>query len=906
MALSIPSAAEKVVSPDGRVSAEISVKDNRLVFSGRCDGREVWLPSAAGLTLDGERIFENVSIRKAGAKRIDEKYLVLSSADSLRNIANELTVDVRNRKTGNSYQMDIRCYDNGIAYRTRIPRNPARNARRINSEEAEWRLPAGGRAVFGERNSSWKLKTYAGEFRISPLDSLHLVSEQGPMQMMPILYETSDSLYLTIAEAALFNYSGMRLKAEAGGLLRGNFTEPDGFDVEGEITTPWRVLMINRNLSEVVNNHLLTDLAPAADPLLFSDRSWIRPGRSVWSWWSNIDGRFMTSEGEKEMIDRASNLGFEYTTLDEGWEDRADKWGFVADLVKYGAPKKVDVILWRHWNRLNNPRDNYAAMGLFMDSVAAAGAKGLKIDYMNGEDKERVDFTTRALQLAAERRLLVNFHGCQKPSGEMRTYPNEITREAVRGLELNRISADYNARMRRECKPVLEGPQPPGTENIPIPAAHDVLLPLTRGALGPTDYTPVGISNPGYTTPAHHLAMSVLLESPLQTMAENPFHLFRNKGLKPAIDFLGSLPTVWDEREVLKATRLGGSLMMKKRSGRDYYLAGVSVKSVPVTLTLDFLDEDGIYEGLLIKDSAEGFTADKKAFRKGDVLEANMSDGGGFLLRLKRVACPRKEIALWDGEHSPRHKVEVKRAEHMDRNGHVWNVSEPTLTIYSPADSERKDVAVVICPGGGYAFGSFLKEGEWFAEWLASHGIVSGVLKYRMPEGVDSVPSEDAARAFDIMREHAAEYGFDAEKIGIMGFSAGGHLAGTMVTHGRGAARPAFGVLMYPVITMDYDLTHKGSRRSLIGESPDASKIAYYSLELQPDKKTPPTLLMASADDRTVKVENTIGFVTAMRRAGADVASYIFPSGGHGWGFKRDFRYHEDMKRLLLDWLESR
>lgn len=627
-----------VSSPDGSVHATVSCdgEGSSLVFKGVYKGKTVWKASSLGLTVDGVELFRDVRLAEKGRREIDETYELTFSRAALRNHANELAVNVTHLPTGYSYVVEVRCHDNGIAYRLRLP---GTGTRRVNREVAEWRLPENGTAWFGERNSSWKLMTYAGEFVDAPMSELHKVSKQGPVQMMPLMCTYPDSLYLTVMEAALFNYSGMRLEAMPDGALKADFTEPDGFDVTGEILTPWRVLMISESLDGVVNSHLLTDLAPAAAPDLFSDRSWIRPGRSVWSWWSNIDGRFMTGEGERAMIDRASDLGFEYTTLDEGWEDKPDKWKFVRDLVDYGKQRGVGVFLWRHWSRLNNTENGYAAMAAFMDTVAAVGVKGLKIDYMNGEDKDRVDFDVMALQLAAERKLMINFHGCQKPTGEARTYPNEITREAVRGMELNRITADYRARMAAKGTPVTDGPHVRGGENQCIPACHNVVLPVLRGAIGAVDYTPIGFSMPGNTTASHQLAMAFLLDSPLMTMAENPFYLFRTPGLEPMIPMIKSIPLVWDESHVLAGTELGKSLVMAKRCGDDWYLSAVTTEPSELSLSLDFLEPRCGYYGEWICDAVSdgGFERKTGRFRGGSKFLIKFAENGGMVMKLSKI-----------------------------------------------------------------------------------------------------------------------------------------------------------------------------------------------------------------------------------------------------------------------------
>ena len=314
--------------------------------------------------------------------------------------------------------------------------------------------------------------------------------------------------------------------------------EKEGFDLRDTVTTPWRVLIVAEDLDQLVNTDIVTNLSPAPDPALFADTSWIRPGRSLWSWWSNIDGRYMTVEGERAVIDLAADMGYEYSRLDEGWERLTNKWETLREMADYAAGKGVGLFVWRHWEKLNDPAEDYLQMRSFMDSVADCGVRGLKIDFMNGEGLRQIRFTTAVLENAARRRLLINFHGCQKPSGEIRTYPNELTREGVRGMELNRITANYLARMQAAGTPVADRPHVPGNENQNIPASHNAALPFTRCVAGPADYTPAGFSMPGDVLPVQQLACAYLITSPLMTLAENPFYLFREERLRPALEFL--------------------------------------------------------------------------------------------------------------------------------------------------------------------------------------------------------------------------------------------------------------------------------------------------------------------------------------------------------------------------------
>ena len=343
LSASCGSSAQK--SPSGNIRAEVFADKEGLSYSVTHDGRTIIDTSAMGVTIDGTELFRDAVLRPAGTRKINETYSVTGRKAVSENRCNEYLFDVTHRPSGYTYQLQTRLYDDGFAYRFILPGD---GKRIVNGEAAQWRPPHRSRVWFAERNSGWKLLTYAGEWISTTADSLHIVSRQGPVQTMPLLYQTPDE-YVMITEAALYGYSGMRLRAEAGASLRADFTEQEGFELSGDIVTPWRVTIIARDLDALVNTDIITSLNPAPDPELFADTSWIVPGRSLWSWWSGIDGRFMTLEGEKRVIDTASSLGIEYSTIDDGWEERPDKWKFLQELTGYAESRGVGLFVWRHW-----------------------------------------------------------------------------------------------------------------------------------------------------------------------------------------------------------------------------------------------------------------------------------------------------------------------------------------------------------------------------------------------------------------------------------------------------------------------------------------------------------------------------------------------------------------------------
>jgi len=231
-------------------------------------------------------------------------------------------------------------------------------------------------------------------------------------------------------------------------------------------------------------------------------------------------------------------------------------------------------------------------------------------------------------------------------------------------------------------------------------------------------------------------------------------------------------------------------------------------------------------------------------------------------------------------------------------NNMVRRVTVPTLTIYKPAAPNAQRSAVIICPGGGYSVLASGHEGTDVAKALSNFGITAFVLKYRLPN--DSImkdksvgPLQDVQRAFQIVRERAAEWNLDAAKIGVMGFSAGGHLAATASTQynrevienpKHTSFKPSFSILIYPVISFTDNLTHMGSRDNLIGKNPDENAVKQYSNELQVNAQTPPAFLVHSADDTVVPVGNSIAYYEALIKNKVYSEMLLYPHGGHGYG----------------------
>ncbi|AXA92096.1 alpha/beta hydrolase [Massilia sp. YMA4] len=250
--------------------------------------------------------------------------------------------------------------------------------------------------------------------------------------------------------------------------------------------------------------------------------------------------------------------------------------------------------------------------------------------------------------------------------------------------------------------------------------------------------------------------------------------------------------------------------------------------------------------------------------------------------------------------------------------GHVANVGEPTLLRVGPAVDRPNGSAVIVAPGGGYVRLAYEREGIQYANWLGTLGVTTFVLKYRMQEYGHPAPLQDVLRAVRLLRSRAAEFRIDPDRIGVMGSSAGGHLAasaGTLFDHPLGrtgnaldqvSARPDFLMLLYPVITLDGAAAHAGSRKALLGANLAPELVRLMSLQHQVTPRTPPTLLIHTQADEAVPVENSILFYQALTRARVPAEMYLFEQGGHGMGMRDGLANASGWPRRAEEWLRSR
>ena len=610
LAFPSPLGAVSIDAPNGQLTAVVEVtEEGDLVYSLSADGRPIVTTSPMGITVDGQSRGKSVQLGEPEIDSVQHNFNVPGRRQHYRARGTRLTLPVLAQTGEVQFILEAQLFNDGFGFRYVLL---GQGVRRVQGELTSFAFPENSHIWFAERNNAWKLKTHAGEWIRARLEAMPTVSAQGPVQGLPLVLELpGDAGYAAVSEAGLLRYSGLRLKAVGKGRFVANFTERNGFELEDTICTPWRVVQFSQDLNGLVNSHLVTRLCPEPNPELFRETNYIRPGRSVWRWWSEGTG---TPVEERAMVEQAAKLGFEYTTIDDGWKNWAQAWSSLKDICNHAKTHDVGVFVWKHIDDVSDPANDYQDMRDFLDDARDAGVAGVKFDFFNGESLREVSLIETVLQESARRKLLVNLHGVGKSTGEYRTYPNLLTREGIRGLELNRMS---------------EGPVTP---------SHNAALPFTRFVVGPADYTPFTLqpSRLGRTTISHQLATFICFDSPLQTIAEHPGNILAVEDARVR-KLVEEIPAVWEETLVLPMSKIGGLAVMARRRGDDWFVAGIN--GGPATnceLDLDFLPT-GTRRALLVTDRSKGShlaDVENEVISPQTEISLALTEGGGFVLWL--------------------------------------------------------------------------------------------------------------------------------------------------------------------------------------------------------------------------------------------------------------------------------
>jgi alpha-glucosidase len=600
-----------VTAPGGHLTFQLGTDVARRVkYLVVLDGAVVVQPSRAGIVIDGVDLGEGVERVDIARSKTTVEYPTRGVHALAHDRSHDARVVFRHIKSGAQFTLEIRAFDDGVAFRYLVPGMGARTP----DEATAFRLAAGSTVWSHDLRGH-----YEGVHVRRPIEDV----PAGEWAAPPVTFKLpADGGYGSITEAALTSYPGIALQADGHGTLHARLGhahpishpyelryKPEDIQrvsmpasITGPIQTPWRVILVGRDLNTLVNSDVIHNVAPAPDPALFPKglaTDWIKPGRAVWRY---LDGGENTYEGLKQFTEMAEQLGFEYHVVEGVWQ----RWtpDQLAAFVAHARDHHVGIFLWKDSRALRDP----AARHEFLQMCHDLGVAGAKIDFFDHEAKEMIDLYDAILREAAAQHVLLDFHGANKPTGMDRTWPNELTREGVFGFEHRTMDA--------------WGP-------------HDATLPFTRYLAGPGDFTPVVFGERRKETSwAHQIATAAIFTSPLLVYGGHPRSLLEN----PAAEMIKSIPSVWDETIVLPPSEIGEVAAFARRHGRDWFVAVVNgstsrVLKIPAT----FLRR-GRYDVLVVRDDADDAAAvhvESGTLTRDRTITADLRAGGGFIARLR-------------------------------------------------------------------------------------------------------------------------------------------------------------------------------------------------------------------------------------------------------------------------------
>ena len=597
-----------VYSPDKQLRLEVFDHLGTLSYSVYFKSKPVINTSALQISIDKNTLTNQVTIDGSTSYTVNESYPWYGAHAVAINHCNGAKIKLLHGKS--SFLLDVRVFNDAAAFSFEIPGD--KNSSRIPDEATEFNIPAGSTIWYHDLNGH-----YEGQHVKKQIDSV----KTGQWIAPPATFKLpGDAGYASIAEADLKNYAGMALQANGKGKLVLQLADHHPIShpyelryskediarvskpaaIAGTITTPWRVIMVGADLNTLVNCDAVHNLCPPPNKEYFPqgiNTSWVKPGRAVWQY---LDGSGdKTVNNMKEYSRLASELGFEHNILEGFWSKWSDDE--IKDLVSYSKQRGVSIWVWMHSKDLRDSSVRHAQFKRCHD----LGIAGLKIDFFDNEAKEVVDLYEDILTETARLHLMVDFHGSNKPTGQMRTWPNELTREAVKGMESSKLEDR---------------------------ATHSTTLPFTRFLAGPAEYTPVHFGERRKnTTWTNQIASAVILSAPVLTYAASPQHLLAN----PGVDIIKSIPSVWDETVVLQPSAIGELAVFARRKGNTWFLAvmnGTQPKSIKIPLTYlkasakcTSINDDPDNTGALKTGSS--------AAKPTDILSLNLGIGGGYVGR---------------------------------------------------------------------------------------------------------------------------------------------------------------------------------------------------------------------------------------------------------------------------------
>jgi alpha-glucosidase len=620
-------------SPDGRIEIRIRTA-TQFRYDVVLKGRAVLENSTISLDVEHQKLGVQPKVMDAKQRTNDQTIepVVRQKFAKIRDHYNELRLNMEG-----GYAVVFRAYNEGVAYRfeTSLPQAQVK----VYGEESAFNFPSNFNVYYPQEDSFFS----HNERKYLP----QRLSEIAPefLATLPAVVDVEGGAKVAIAESDVDSYPGLWLRGTGGSALVATFPpyprkenltgDRDYRVVEsadyiavtgGTRTFPWRVIGIADKDGDLLTNQIVYLLEK---PSQVQDTSWIKPGKVAWDWWNanNVYGvdfkAGINTETYKYFIDFASNYNLSYIILDEGWYKLGNVLEVVPELnmeelTAYARKKNVGIILWVVWKTLDDQ------LIPALDQFEKWGVKGIKVDFMQRSDQILMDYYYKVSRECAKRKMLVDFHGDQKPASMTRTWPNLISTEGVRGMEWSKWSADSEPK-------------------------HNVTLPFTRMFLGPMDYTPGAMRNATKATFAaiheqpmalgtrcHQLAMYVVFESPLQMLSDSPSNYMREPEI---MDFLGPVPTEWDETKVLDG-KIAEFVLVARRNGRDWYI-GAMTDWTPRTVEVDlsFLPDgnftmEAYQDGVNADRNASDYKKTTTQVKRTTKLKLSLASGGGWAARI--------------------------------------------------------------------------------------------------------------------------------------------------------------------------------------------------------------------------------------------------------------------------------
>ncbi|MBC7947363.1 MAG: glycoside hydrolase family 97 catalytic domain-containing protein [Chitinophagaceae bacterium] len=590
-----------IKSPDATIGLSIMNENGKVVYLVEYNRRVVIEPSSLSLLVDGKLVGEKVMISKVRRSSKAEMYAYRGIHSRASDKYAEAIIDFTG---GSPFTLQARVFNDGIAFRYIIT---GRDSAVVEKDYTKFRIPKGS-SMWAQSN----IKYYEGRYSRKLIDTVRIGELIGP----PVTFELAGNVgYAALTEGGVTDFAGMSFIVMAERTLQANLSGVAR--KKGTIETPWRIITVGKDLNALVNSDIISNVSPKYDATLFPkgyQTDWIKPGRSVWSWLAKT--RRVTLENMKHFSDLAAELGFEYNLVDEGWSNwkdsmsNRDHWDMLKELVEYSAPKGVKIWLWKAYPDrkgipgIKSPEQRKA----FFKKCSELGIAGLKIDFFDNEAQEIIQFYQAALKDAALYKLMINFHGANKPTGEARTWPNEMTREAIRGME-----------------------------NQPPWATSNTILPFTRYLAGHADFTPVHFGDRmGEVSWAHHVASLIVFNSPFLCLGADPQSILDN----PCKEMIQSIPPVWDETIVLPQSKIGELVLYARRNGTTWFLAAMSSKQAPQSIEVDLSFLKFNYTLSSVKDDKD--KKDNALFENVKVaatskITIELNKNGGFAGRFERI-----------------------------------------------------------------------------------------------------------------------------------------------------------------------------------------------------------------------------------------------------------------------------